>query len=282
MYPFILNLSEIFKTKKKAFEGLKNSVKEVRKIVKEPAFVYLEDEQEVILKHKPFHEDTGLLPLVNSLMKANDGLVHYQDDEDKVSIRDKFGINMSKNLAHCGLDVHKAYLNMRRYVDKEQYFLEKWFKPVFKEMSEKKDYHEAWTEGLSHFDNFLIILHIGMGLFYDLLHLLKERGFLGETIEVRNKNRGIAKNKFIGAIGDNDFEQARSLIRYAGNKEWFSKEETKVFDDLVHFIEQKDAYQLGQIIESVSFKKIFNEEQEREFFHSIVIGRKDQLAKNEE
>src|SRR3989338_1552203 len=129
MYPFILKLAEIFRIKKKNFEELKNFVFEVRKIIKEPALIYSDEEQKIILKHKPFHENEGLLPLINSLIKSNDELVHYQADDETI-IRDKFGIDMSRNIAQCGLTIHRTYLDMMAYVEREQYFLEKWFKPV--------------------------------------------------------------------------------------------------------------------------------------------------------
>ncbi len=274
MYPFILKLVEIFKTKKKIFDELKNLVGEVKKIVKEPALAYSEEEQVVILKHRPFHQDTGLLPLVNSLMKANDELVHYQDDNDNISIKDKFGINMSKNLSQCGEEVHQAYRDMMRYIEKEQYFLERWFKPVLEEMNRKKNYREAWRESLSNFGNFLVILHTEIELFYNLLHLLKERGFLGETIEVRNKNRAIIKNNVTVFIQSNDFAHAKYWINYGRNREWFDKDEVDTLNNLVFFIEQQDIIQLEQIIQSESFKKIFNQEEIR-IFEDILKGNKE-------
>ena len=269
MYHFILKLVEIFKIKKNFFEELKNSVTDVRKIVKEPALAYSEEEQEVILKHRPFHKDTGFLPLVNSLMKANNELVNYQDTNDTVSIRDKFGINISKNLAQCGKAVHQAYRDMMHYVEKEQYFLERWFKPVLEEISRKEDYREAWQESLSHFGNFLVILDMDLELFYNLLHVLKERGFLGETIEARNGNRATIKNNILISINANDFVNAKYWIKYGKDKEWFNKEEIELLNELIFFIEQYDSYQLEQIIESENFKRIFSQE-ETEFFQGVL------------
>ena len=284
MYPFILKLVNIFRLKKKACDELERllaavnivlhpekakKVENIGDIIKDPGLIYTDEGQKLILKHRLFHQDEGILPLADSLIKANDELMNYQDDDDKISIRDNFGINMSKNLAQCGIAIHRNYLDMMQIVEKEQYFLETLFKPALEQMSKREDYKEAWKAPFKNFKGFLILLNIDLGLFYHLLDELDKMGFTGETIEVRNKNRGIIKNNVIVSVKADDFAHARYWIDYAKNKEWFDNGEIKTLNDLIFFIEQQDAYQLEQLIESKSFKKIFDEK-EAEFFKKIL------------
>ncbi len=269
MYQFIAKLIEIFKTKKRIFAKLKESTKPIAQIVRGIKVVVDIEIQEQIIKHHTFREDTGLLPLIESLIKANNELVHYQNDEDKVSIRDEFGINMSKNLAQCGLTIHRTYREMMSLVEKEQYFLVRFFEPTLRGMQAKEKYKESWVRALDHFGNLLEVLDADLEYFYILLEELKERGFLGETVEVRNKNRAIIKNNVIVSIQSNDFAHARYWINYGKNMEWFNEDELKVLNDLIFFIEQHDGYQLEQVIENEIFKKIFNQK-EIEFFKNIA------------
>ena len=69
-------------------------------------------------------------------------------------------------------------------------------------------------------------------LFYNLLHVLKERGFLGETIEARNGNRATIKNNILISINANDFVNAKYWIKYGKDKEWFNKEEIELHKNL--------------------------------------------------
>ena len=70
----------IFKTKKRIFKELKELVKPIARIIRGQDVVYSDETQELILKHHPFSEDTGFLPLIDRLVQVNNELVYYQDD----------------------------------------------------------------------------------------------------------------------------------------------------------------------------------------------------------
>ena len=138
MLPFIIKLVSIFRKKKKVHSELKESLRPIARIIKGLTTEFSEETQDVVLHKHTFGEDTGLLPLVATLIKANDELVHYKDDEDKISMRDEFGINMASNLANCGTEISRTYRDMMSFVVKEQYFLVNYFKPFLQKLEIRK------------------------------------------------------------------------------------------------------------------------------------------------
>ena len=280
-YQFIIKLIKLFNLKEDILEEMKQLIKPIDEIVNDPALAYMDEYRKVVLKphasalellqklfrhHSIFvHKETGFLPLVNNLIETNNQLVHYQDDNDKASIRDKFGINMSQNLAQCELEVHKSYLKMMSLVEKEQYFLIKWFKPTLEEISKKTGHPEVWKEHLKHFGNLLDLIEADLKFFHILTKKLEERGYLdflkkpseGEVKE----NKIIIVNNVVKCIEANDFNQARYWVNYGKWREWLIEDEIKLLVSVVLSIENGDAYKLKEAINNGITKKLFNEEE---------------------
>src|SRR3989344_963587 len=158
-YPFIIKLLSIFNQKEDILEAMEKLVEPIAEIVEEPAKAYENKYEKMVLKHSPFHEDTGFLPLVEKLIELNYELLGYEDDEDKTSIKDESGfIDMGKNIATYGRMAEESYHRMMEFVDEEQRYLEKLFRPTLIEISKRDDYKKVWTEHLSHFGNLLDLL----------------------------------------------------------------------------------------------------------------------------
>ena len=156
--PFVVKLLQILNEKEDILEALRRLTEPIGKIVADPGSVYGDAEEAIILKHRPFHPDTGFLPMVNRLIVLNDELVRYNDREDKTSIRDRKGIDMGRNLTQCGEEVHRIYAQMMALVEKEQHYLEGWFKPTLEGISKRENPKRDWILHLSHFKNLLALI----------------------------------------------------------------------------------------------------------------------------
>ena len=118
--PFIVKLLRILNEKEDILEAMQKLVQPIAKIVEDPAKAYEDEYEAIILKHQPFHKDTGFLLLVTRLIVLNDDLVQYRDGNDRTSIRQGVWIDMNQNLAKCGEEVHRMYVLMMELVKKEQ------------------------------------------------------------------------------------------------------------------------------------------------------------------
>jgi len=272
-HPFIRKLLKIFNLKEEILEQLKKLVDPIDEIVHDFGKVWGDEYEDMVLKHRPFHEDTGFLPLVNKLIQANNELVHYQDDKDTVSIKDEFGVNMSENLAHCGLEIHREYLRMMALVKQEQYYLVKWFRPTLQQISKRENYKEAWKQHLEHFGILVDVLEKDLKFADILQESLGQRGFLDylkkPTKEEIEKNKPIIANNVVKSLEQNDLNGAIYWIKYGRNHEWLDEEETRLLNNLMLFIQQQNVQHLEQLIKSEIFRKIFNAE-EIEFFQRLL------------
>ena len=286
-YQFIIRLIKLFNLKEDILEEMKKLIKPINDIINDPALAYMDEYRKVILEphshnlllelfrhHNIFvHKETGFLPLVNNLIETNNQLVHYQDDNDKMSIRDKFGINMSQNLAQCELEVHKSYLRMMSLVEKEQYFLIKWFKPTLEEISKKTGHPEVWKEHLKHFGNLLDLIEADLKFFHILTKKLEERGYLDFLMkpseEEIKKNKDIIVNNVVKSIEGWDLNGAVKWINYGQHHEWLTKEEYSFLRYSINAVEEKDIKKLEDVTSKSLFSSIFNEN-EKSFFAGFL------------
>src|SRR3989338_6527076 len=77
--PFIKKLLSIFNQKEDILEAMEKLVEPIAEIVEEPAKAYENKYEKMVLKHHPFHKDTGFLPLVEKLIELNYELLGYKD-----------------------------------------------------------------------------------------------------------------------------------------------------------------------------------------------------------
>ncbi len=179
MLPFIKKLTELYKQKRRILKNLQELIEPIEEILKDPSLGYTDEERQMLQTHIPFHKGTGLISVLNELVKVNVELRHYKDEEDTTSIRDEHVINMEMNLANLGEDVLNAYRKMMELVGQENRILINFLKPAIGEILQRQDWHE-WIGHLRHFNNFIVILKENIGLFKELLEKLLEKGYLDE------------------------------------------------------------------------------------------------------
>jgi len=286
-YTFIRKLLGIFNLKEEILEQLKKLVDPIDEIVHDFGKVWEDKYEDMVLKHHPFHEDTGFLPLVTKLIQANDELVHYQDDKDTVSIKDEFGVNMSENLAHCGLEIHREYLRMMALVKQERFYLVKWFMPTLKQIRRREDYREAWKQHLEHFGVLVDVLENDLKFADILQESLGQRGFLDylkkPTKEEIEKNKPIIVNNVVKSFEQNDFNGAVYWIKYGRNHEWLDEDETSFLEDVITAVKKEDIEKLHAITSNKSFTSLFNESEKRFFIRFLEqIKAKKRIEKRKE
>ena|SRR3989338_9616023 len=78
-YQFIKKLLSIFNQKEDILGSMWKLVEPIADIVEDPAKAYENKYEKMVLKHSPFHEDTGFLPLVEKIIELNYELLGYKD-----------------------------------------------------------------------------------------------------------------------------------------------------------------------------------------------------------
>lgn len=204
MLPFINKLIELYKQKRRILKDLKEFIEPISEILNDPAFAYTDEDIQMLQTHVPFHKGTGLISLLNELVKANVELRHYEE-EDKTSIKDEHGINMEMNLASLGEDISSSYREMMELVDQEHRILINFLKPAIGEILQRQDWHE-WIGHLRHFPNFVVVLEEDIKMFKNLLKILLERGHLEE---LREERRQAADHGLV--VGDVDRRETTPL-----------------------------------------------------------------------
>ena len=251
--PFIKKLLSIFNQKEDILEAMEKLVEPIAEIVEEPAKAYENKYEKMVLKHSPFHEDTGFLPLVEKLIELNYELLGYEDDEDKTSIKDESGfIDMGKNIATYGRMAEESYHRMMEFVDEEQRYLEKLFRPTLIEISKRDDYKKVWTEHLSHFGNLLDLLGEDIKFFEILQKRIEEE-------EIR-RNKPIVISNVIEFIKNNKFRDALNWVAYGRKNYYLTKEEFSFLKDIIRPVRKSDAAGLESLL-SNKLTSMFTQDQ---------------------
>ena len=195
----------------------------------------------------------------------------YEDDEDKTSIKGRFEaskgelwVDMNQNLAHCGVEIHESYRKMMGFVEKEQYFLVKWFMPTLAEISKRENYKKAWTEHLSHFGRLLDLLKIDTYFFEILTKKLEDSGFLdflkGPYAEEIERNKPIVANNIFVFIKENNFSKAFYWADYGKRHDYLTEREFYFLRDVVTAVQEKNAAKLESLL-SDNMISIFSQDQ---------------------